>query len=567
MRIHAVRELKYLVDYFVLDFYAAFFHHAVMFRDEREFLRERTLPSAQIQAGNSVLCRSSNKYNEVKVNDIEKQIEELTAKCDFLEKELKTKYFKNGFAFENVSQTARENQTHVQSDDYLAQSRHSKYRKEIKSPTFDGSFEIEEFFIQFEQVARWNGWSRRECASQLIMSLRGSARHVLSEIPLTKSDNYDVLKNICKSYFSPTESVKAYQVEFKTARRQNGETVEDFGYALKRLALKSYPHIPYEYLEPHIVDQFIFGLGDIDLQKHVQFRHPSTIEKAIGLAIEYESFVRNFVANQMPVSVHTSDSDFEFISENKLNAFIREEIQKALCEHFVDEVESLQNLNTSDCQNFSHNITSKSCHLVGHCSENSSSLETTLTLEKPSGTNAMVGSLVSGRSNITEHSRPFEVESQNQTEPGKTPDKVQYSEENARFYEVTIAHDVPVDVISSSTCNSVIDESERSDTELQADYLAPLFENYETLNPEVNVFTTNSQNCSDLSEMKENEHMANSTLKWKLDGRTVPPGKVISLLSDEIPLQLSFVGTTSKYKPVSPVLYPYCRPEHPKGIG
>lgn len=83
MRIHAVRELKYLVDYFVLDFYAAFFHHAVMFRDEREFLRERTLPSAQIQAGNSVLCRSSDKYNEVKVNDIEKQIEELTANVIF----------------------------------------------------------------------------------------------------------------------------------------------------------------------------------------------------------------------------------------------------------------------------------------------------------------------------------------------------------------------------------------------------------------------------------------------------------------------------------------------------
>eukprot|EP00105_Crassostrea_gigas_P043438 XP_019927586.1 PREDICTED: uncharacterized protein LOC109620175 [Crassostrea gigas] len=494
-----------------------------MFRDDREFLRERNYPSAHIQTGNDVPYESSDKSNEVRVNTIDRRIEELSAKCDFLEKELKTKYFKNGLAFENVSQTARENRTHVQSDNYLAHSRHSKHRKEIKSPTFDGSFDIHEFFIQFEQVAKWNGWSKIECASQLIMSLRGSARHVLSEIPLTKSDNYDDLKNIFKSYFNPGENVKAYQVDFKTACRQNGETVEDFGYALKRLALKSYPHIPYKYLEPHIVDQFIFGLGDIDLQKHVQFKHPSTIEKAIGLAIEYESFVSNFVANQMPVSVHTSDSDF-----NYLKAFIREEIQKAFCEHYVDEVDSLPNSNMSDCQNFSHNITSKSCHLVGHCSENSSSLETTLTLEKPSGTNAMVGSLVSGRSNLTEHSRPFEVESQNQTETGKTPDKVQCSEENACFGEVTVAHDVPVDVISSSTCNSVIDEPERSDTELQTDYLAPLVENYETLNPEVNVFTTNSHTCSDLPGKKENEHMANSILEWKLDGRTVPPDHVFT---------------------------------------
>uniref|UniRef100_K1PHL8 Uncharacterized protein n=1 Tax=Magallana gigas TaxID=29159 RepID=K1PHL8_MAGGI len=131
----------------------------------------------------------------------------------------------------------------------------------------------------------------------------------------------------------------------------------------------------------------------------------------------------------------------------------------------------------------------------------------------PPGTNAIVGSLVSGRSNLTEHSRPFEVESQNQTETGKTPD-----------------------------------ESECSNTEFQTDF--------NTVAPLVKIY-----------EKKEKEHMANSVLEWKLDGRTVPPGKVNSCMSGEIPLQLSFVGTTSMYKPVSPVLYPYCRPEHPKGIG
>eukprot|EP00105_Crassostrea_gigas_P037270 XP_019921418.1 PREDICTED: uncharacterized protein LOC109618351 [Crassostrea gigas] len=139
----------------------------------------------------------------------------------------------------------------------------------------------------------------------------------------------------------------------------------------------------------------------------------------------------------------------------------------------------------------------------------------------------MVGSLVSGRSNLTEHSRPFEVEveSQNQTETGKTPDKVQCSEENACFGEVAIAHDVPVDFKSSSTCN----ESECSDTELQT--VSNLSDNgvmLLTLNPEANVFIPNSQTCSDLPEKRENEHMANSILEWKLDGRTVPPDHVFT---------------------------------------
>lgn len=107
---------------------------------------------------------------------------------------------------------------------------------------------------------------------------------------------------------------------------------------------------------------------------------------------------------------------------------------------------------------------------------------------------------------------------------------------------------MPVDFKSNSTCNSVTDESECSNTEFQTDF--------NTVAPLVKIY-----------EKKENEHMANSVLEWKLDGRTVPPGKVNSCMSGEIPLQLSFVGTTSMYKPVSPVLYPYCRPEHPKGIG
>lgn len=46
-----------------------------MFRDDREFLRERNYPPAHIQTGNGFRCESSDKSNEVKVNTIERQIE------------------------------------------------------------------------------------------------------------------------------------------------------------------------------------------------------------------------------------------------------------------------------------------------------------------------------------------------------------------------------------------------------------------------------------------------------------------------------------------------------------
>ena len=39
----------------------------------------------------------------------------------------------------------------------------------------------------------------------------------------------------------------------------------------------------------HVIDQFITGIGNYELQKHVQFGHPKSINAAIGLATEYEA--------------------------------------------------------------------------------------------------------------------------------------------------------------------------------------------------------------------------------------------------------------------------------------
>jgi hypothetical protein len=39
-----------------------------------------------------------------------------------------------------------------------------------------------------------------------------------------------------------------------------------------------------------VIDQYISGLGDLELKKYVQFSHPSTLDKAISLAVEFEAF-------------------------------------------------------------------------------------------------------------------------------------------------------------------------------------------------------------------------------------------------------------------------------------
>lgn len=79
----------------------------------------------------------------------------------------------------------------------------------------------------------------------------------------------------------------------KKEKLHTDESPSDFGFALRRLGQKAYPSVPYSGLEAHVLDQFISGLGSIELQKHVQFHHPKTLEAAINLAMEYTAFVGN----------------------------------------------------------------------------------------------------------------------------------------------------------------------------------------------------------------------------------------------------------------------------------
>ena len=68
------------------------------------------------------------------------------------------------------------------------------------------------------------------------------------------------------------------------------ENASDFGYSLQRLCIQAYPEISNEAREMYVIDQFINGLSKPEVRSHVQYRHPSTINSAIALAVEFEAF-------------------------------------------------------------------------------------------------------------------------------------------------------------------------------------------------------------------------------------------------------------------------------------
>ena len=74
---------------------------------------------------------------------------------------------------------------------------------------------------------------------------------------------------------------------------KKGESPSDYGYALRRLLNKAFSTMDTNAREIPVIDQFINGLGSVELPKHVQFRQPQTLDTTINLAVEYTAVVGN----------------------------------------------------------------------------------------------------------------------------------------------------------------------------------------------------------------------------------------------------------------------------------
>ena len=171
------------------------------------------------------------------------------------------------------------------------QSQSTSYKKEVHPDNFDGTGKTEgsDYLVHFEQCAKWNQWSDAQKAQMLSIHLRGEAQRLLSGLTVAQLGNYDAVKQIISDRYEPKQKDVTYRCQFRYRKREKGESASDYGYHLNRLAQKAYPNLTLSQLEVHVIDQFITGLNNYELQKHVQFGHPKSLYEAIGLATEYEA--------------------------------------------------------------------------------------------------------------------------------------------------------------------------------------------------------------------------------------------------------------------------------------
>ena len=229
--------------------------------------------------------------------------------------------------------------------------------KVLEPETFDGSasgVDIAEYLIHFEQIADWNKWNNDQKAKMLVIKLRGEAKKLLTTLSYLQVMDYSALKQSLIQRFNPKEREITYRCEFRTRIRKGNEQCSDYGYALRRLAQRAYPNLPYNALEVIVIDQFIMGLGSIELQKHVQFKHPNTLNEAISMAMEYTSVcgfldlrtqpleMTDKVSSLASLQTRPSCQEQKTYTHNEMEDLINRAVEKAVAAKF-DTVEMGEN--------------------------------------------------------------------------------------------------------------------------------------------------------------------------------------------------------------------------------
>lgn len=124
---------------------------------------------------------------------------------------------------------------------------------------FDGVGDVERFLDHFDVVAKANNWNQEVQALQLPTALTKAAFDVYRRLSPEERGSISRLKAVLMKEFGAAALESDYALLFVSRRRQVGESLSDFGEALKSLGRKAYPTFTDQQLEKLCQTHFING--------------------------------------------------------------------------------------------------------------------------------------------------------------------------------------------------------------------------------------------------------------------------------------------------------------------
>ena len=156
--------------------------------------------------------------------------------------------------------------------------------------TFDGRSPWEAYHTQFELLAELNRWKDVEKASYLAVSLRGAALTVLTNLPPRQRRDYGALTLALKNRYGTGHQAELNRAKLRGRIRHREETLPALAEDVERLARLAYPEAANEMIMTLAKDQFLDALQDEDMRLKIRQLRPQSLQQALELALEMESY-------------------------------------------------------------------------------------------------------------------------------------------------------------------------------------------------------------------------------------------------------------------------------------
>jgi methyl-accepting chemotaxis protein len=166
-------------------------------------------------------------------------------------------------------------------------------RNAITLPPFDGiNADLNSYKRQCMAIAKQNGWNSQELAVQIISSLQGDARTLMSLLPNGEENNLDSVWKILNSRFDRTVSVEMAKNQLNTLQQKKGESFLHLQLEVERLINRAYPLANDEMRSQLALDQFVKSINSSGVRYEVRLKSPKDLSQARHMAEEI-SIIQN----------------------------------------------------------------------------------------------------------------------------------------------------------------------------------------------------------------------------------------------------------------------------------
>lgn len=159
---------------------------------------------------------------------------------------------------------------------------------------FDGLSSWRDYETHFEECAYLNQWSDDDKAMFLRVSMTGTARQVVTDLvrqrPPDQPPTYNDLLQALRCRFHHACQQELYRAKLVTCERANGESLPALASRIRRDVELAYPTYNSVAREDQCLEKFLSAIADVQVRLQVRSHRPTTLDSAVGLAMELESY-------------------------------------------------------------------------------------------------------------------------------------------------------------------------------------------------------------------------------------------------------------------------------------